>query len=86
MAADVPNEENDIPYTNYFNKATPSSLFFIPIQLTETLNVIHSLNKLHANGHDNIPSFFLKTAAEVLVFPLTVLFNYALLFGVFPDC
>ena len=85
LAANVPKEENDIPYTNYFNKATPSSLFFTSIQLTETLNVIHLLNKSHANGHDNISSFFLKTAAEVFASPLTVLFNYALLFDVFPD-
>ena len=47
--------------------------------------MIHWLNKSHGNGHDNIFSFFLKTAAEVPAFPLTVLFNYALLFGVFPD-
>ena len=26
-----------------------------------------------------------SSAAEVLAFPLTVLFNYALLFGVFPE-
>ena len=61
-------------------------MFFTPIQLTETLYVIHSLSKSHANGHDNISSFFfLKTAAKVLAFLLTVLFNSALLFGVFPD-
>ena len=47
--------------------------------------MIHWLNKSHGNGHDNIFSFFLKTAAEVPAFPLTVLFNYALLFGVFSD-
>ena len=85
LAAKVPKEENDITYTNYFNKATPSSLFFTPIQLTETLNVIYSLNKSHTNEHDNISSLFLKIAAEVLAFPLTVLFNYVSLFGVFPD-
>ena len=60
------------------NKATSSPLFLTPIQLTETLNVIHSLNKSHANGHDNISLIFLKTAAEVLTFPLTILFDYAL--------
>ena len=36
-------------------------------------------------GTITFPYFFLKTAAKVLAFPLTVLFDYALLFGVFPD-
>ena len=31
------------------------------------------------------PHFFFETGAEVPAFPLTVSFNYALLFGVFPD-
>jgi len=70
-------------YKKYLHNTTSSSLFFTPIQVNEILNAIASMNNSTARGHDNISSFFIRIAAEVIAFPLTSI--HALSFGIFPD-
>jgi len=62
LATKVPvNKSNS--YKKYYHNTTSSSLFFTPIQVNETLNVIASMKNSTARGHDNISSFFIRIAA-----------------------
>lgn len=77
---------NKRAYKNYLSKSVSSSLFLQPTSQFEVKQQICSLSNKKSSGPDDISAHFLVVAADVLVTPLTILFNYALKFGIFPSC
>ena len=47
--------------------------------------LINSLKLNKAKSHDDIDPYFLKIAAPILAFPLSVFLNHCLTFGTFPN-
>jgi len=76
----IPHSKSN-SFLKYMRNPISSSLFFESAQPTEIFNIIKSLSKTNANGHDAIPSFFLRTAANVLA----ILLDFAFTFGLFPE-
>ena len=64
----------------------PSASMFLDCpQPPEILNVIRSLSLSKSCGFDNIPTFFLNLAADILAHPLALLFESCFALGIFPD-
>ena len=53
---------------------------------SKAFNIIHSLRLRKSSGHDNIDSYFIRIACDVLTPYLTYLFRLSFEFGIFPDC
>ena len=77
---------NERAYKNYLSKSVSSSMFLEPTSHLEVKQQIYSLSSKKSSGPDEISAHFLVVAANVLAFPLTILFNYAFEFGIFPSC
>lgn len=56
----------------------------IQFRESDVLKVLKKLNPNKGAGPDNIPPLFVKRCAEVLSYPLTLIFNYSLRSGCFP--
>ena len=69
----------------FLKKHTASSFFLEPPTVNEIVELICSLNVNKAVGHDNIPSFFLKTAPFVIANYLCVFVKFFFKNGIFPD-
>ena len=63
-----------------------SSMYLQPVTPAEVCREICALNVLKSPGIDNIPAHFIHLAADILSFPLSVLFNCSFEYGIFPDC
>ena len=61
-------------------------MFLQPPRHSEVFNIIHSLRLRKSSGHDNIDSYFIRVACDVLTPYLTYLFHLSFEFGIFPDC
>ena len=61
-------------------------MFLEPPTHSEVFSIIHSLRLRKSSGHDNIDSYFIRKACDVLTPFLTYLFHLSFEFGVFPDC
>ena len=68
------------------NQKVASSMFLQPPTHTEVFNIIHSLRLRKSSGHDNIDSYFIRIACDVLTPYLIYLFHLSFEFGFFPDC
>ena len=80
------SSHDDNAFKSYLGKSLSSSLFLCPTTYFEVLQEINSLKNKKSCGYDNIPVYFFKVAAKVLATPLSILFNYSLRYGIFPDC
>jgi len=72
-------------FATYLKNRISSSMFLTPTTPFEVNRIISSLKTSKSCGHDNIFSFFLKAASNVLAFPLFYIYNYFFNFGIFPD-
>ena len=45
-----------------------------------------SLNCYKSPGYDNIPVYFIRSVAEILAYPLSILVNHSFELGYFPNC
>ena len=61
-------------------------MFLKPPRHRVVFNIIHSLRLRKSSGHDNIDSYFIRIACDVLKPYLTYLFYLSLEFGIFSDC
>lgn len=80
----TPHDEN--AYKKYLPLSISSSLFLVPISPFEVMQQIHSLKNKKSCGCDNIATYFVILAANVLANPLSILLNYSFEFGIFPEC
>ena len=56
-----------------------------PPRVNEVFNLINSLSLHKSIGHDNIPSYFLKVASNIMAPGLCYFFDNAFLRGIFPQ-
>ena len=76
---------NEINYTTYLKDSISSSIFLHPTQVSEVYNAIMSLNSYKSPGYDNIPVYFIRSVAEILAYPLSILVNHSFELGYFPN-
>ena len=72
-------------YRNYLTNRVSSSIFLSTPSINEIINVIYSLNVNKAVGHDNIPAYFLQSAAATIAPYLQCYINFSFKHGTFPD-
>ena len=77
---------NKINYTTYLKDSESLSIFLHPTQVLEVYNAIMSLNSYKSLGYDNIPVYFIRSVAEILAYPLSILVNHSFELGYFPNC
>ena len=61
------------------------SIFFMPTNCVEILNIVNSLKISYSCSHDKRSTHFFKQIAESIVTPLVHICNLSLTIGVFPD-
>ena len=69
----------------YLKNACPDSIYLQPTTPYEIMTLINSLKLNKAGGHDDIDPYFLKIAAPILSYPLSVMLNHCLTYGIFPN-
>ena len=85
LADKIPTNDNN-SFSKYLNQKVASSMFLQPPRHSEVFNIIHSLRLRKSSGHDNIDSYFIRIACNVLTPYLTYLFHLSFEFNIFPDC
>ena len=81
------NSVNKVNHDNlcaYLKNACPPSIYLQPSTPQEICMLINSLKQNKASGHDDIFPYFLKITAPIIALPLSTIFNYCLIFGIFP--
>ena len=61
-------------------------MFLAPPRRSEVFNIIHSLRLRKSSGNDNIDSYFILIACDVLTLYLTYFFHLSFEFGIILDC
>ena len=69
----------------YLKHPCLTSIYLQPTTPLEIMVLINSLKLNKAKSHDDIDLYFLKIAAPILAFPLSVFLNHCLRFGTFPN-
>ena len=70
---------------HYLHNRVANFIFLAPSHPQEILRTISSLRNSSFYGPDNISSFFLKLGSNILIYPLTIFFNFCVECGIFPD-
>ena len=84
LARQLPDHQCN-SFMKYMKRPSASSMFLDSPQPPEILNIIRSLSSSKSCGFDNIPTFFLNLAADILAHPLALLFKSCFALGLFPD-
>ena len=73
-------------FLNIYQQLIASLLFSIePTSSAKVLELMLKLSKKKAIGLDSISSQLIKISAPLIVAPITEIFNYSILTGIFPD-
>ena len=54
--------------------------------MSEVYSAVPSLNSFKSPGYDNIPVYFIRSVAEILAYPLSILVNHSFELDYFPNC
>ena len=76
---------NDMTYNDYLTNPVRSRFSFSPVSEKETLNIISKLKNKKSYGIDGISNVLLKSIANEIIKPLTLIINQSLETGIFPD-
>ena len=57
----------------------------VPTTYHEIISLISALKLNKAEGHDDIPPYFLEIAAEIIAITLAMILNLCMQFGIFPN-
>ena len=76
---------NDMTYNDYLKNPVHSRFSFSPVSEKETLNIISKLKIKKSYGIDGISNVLLKSIANEIIKPLTLIINQSLETGIFPD-
>ena len=68
------DNQNDLRYNRYINTPDVNHLQLSIITPGEIINEINNLENKKANGHDNIPTRFLKLTANLICNSLSKIF------------
>jgi len=77
------DSNNSYYFKKFLRNRISLSLYLEPTQSIEIISQINYLNIHKSVGHDNLPSYFLRTASHILTLALCYYFNYALQLGIF---
>ena len=72
-------------YNDYLTNPVHSRFSFSPVSEKETLNIISKLKNKKNYGIDGISNVLLKSIANEIIKPLTLIINQSLETGIFPD-
>ena len=76
---------NTMTYSDYLTNPAHSRFSFTPVSEKETLNIINNLKNKKSYGIDSISNVLLKSIANEILKPLTLIINQSLETGIFPD-
>ena len=77
-----PNDKNSVYYPG---KRVSESIFITSTYPQEVQRITTTLHNSQSTGPDGISSSFIKLASNQLSLPLTILFNFCVENGIFPD-
>ena len=86
LAEEIPDCSSVNKFKSYLHKRVSCCLFLSPATPTEIFHQINSLKNSKSCGHDEVSSYFLKVAANILAAPLSYFFNTSFTLGIFLDC
>ena len=72
-------------YYDYLHDMSPTSMYMKPIVELDIMKIIDKFNQNKSAGHDNIGNFIIKSVGNVIVKPLTSIFNLSLSTGIVPE-
>ena len=78
------NCTNNNDFLSYLKSPCPFSAYLYPTSPQKIIKLINNLKLNKACGYDDISSFILKTAAQVLALPLSIMINHCITLGTFP--
>ena len=78
------NCTNNNDFLSYLKSPCPFSAYLYPTSPQEIIKLINNLKLNKACGCDDISLFILKTAAQVLGLPLSIMINHCITLGTFP--
>ena len=84
VLATRPNCTNNNDFLSYLKSPCPFSVYLYPTSPQEIIKLINKLKLNKACGYDDISSFILKIAAQVLALPLSIMINHCITLGTFP--
>ena len=76
---------NDTDFLTYLKYPCPFSVNLYPTSPQEIIRIINSFHLNKACDYDDISPFLLKTAAHVIAYPLSIIFNHCISLVVFPN-
>ena len=79
------NDNNTNDESIYLKHPCLTTIYLPPTTPLEIMALINFLKLNKAKLHDDIDPYFLKIAAPILAFPLSVFLNHCLTFGTFPN-
>lgn len=82
LASTIHTNEN---FKDYLSDANENSLFFIPVNENEILEIVRSFKMSRSCGYDGISVYLLKKIIYCLASPLVHICNLSLSTGIFPD-
>ena len=86
LAEKIPDCSSVNKVKSYLRKRVSSCLFLSPTTPTEIFHQINSLKNSKSCGLDEVSSYFLKVAANILAAPISYFFNTCFTQDIFPDC
>ena len=85
LSEKIDMSENDMTYNYRLTNPVHSRFFFSPPSEKETLNIISKLKHKKKYGIYGISNVLLKSIANELIKPLTLVINQSLETDIFPD-
>ena len=85
LSEKIDMSESTMTYSDYLTNPAHSRFSFTPISEKETLNIINNLKNKKSYGIDGISNVLLKSIANEILKPLTLIINQSLETGIFPD-
>ena len=83
LANKIPSTKK--PFNSFLYNPTIESLFFVPTDEHEILNIIKNLKAKSSAGVDDISNNLLKNIAPEIIKPLEHIFNLSLINGIVPQ-
>ena len=74
---------NTMTYNDYLTNPVHSKFSFSPVSEKETLNIINNLTNIKSYGIDGISNVLLKSIANEILKPLTLIINQSLETGIY---
>ena len=84
LASNIDNSDAN-SFISYLKHSCPSTIFVCPTTYHEIISLISAIKLNKAEGHDDIPPYFLKIAAEIIAIPLAMILNLRMQLGIFPN-